>query len=104
VPAILVYVGCRGRSFKEAQSTVSLLLFAISIVPILQMFLQRKEPGWLAWVPVSSQYALLTRALRGEALPALELAQSYAAPALLALGALLLVARLLSRESVLAGK
>jgi sodium transport system permease protein len=104
VPAILVYVGCRGRSFKEAQSTVSLLLFAISIVPILQMFLQRKEPGWLAWVPVSSQYALLTKALRGEALPALELAQSYAVPALLAIGALLLVARLLSRESVLAGK
>ena len=104
VPAILVYVGCRGRSFKEAQSTVSLLLFAISIVPIVQMFLQRKEPGWLAWVPVSSQYALLTRALRGEALPALLLAQSYAAPALLAIGALLLVARLLSRESVLAGK
>jgi sodium transport system permease protein len=104
VPAILVYVGCRGRSFKEAQSTVSLLLFAISIVPIVQMFLQRKEPGWLAWVPVSSQYALLTRALRGEALPTLELAQSYAAPALLAIGALLLVARLLSRESVLVGK
>jgi sodium transport system permease protein len=104
VPAILLYVGCRGRSYKEAQSTVSLLLFAISIVPIVQMFLQRKEPGWLAWVPVSSQYALLTRALRGEGLPALELAQSYAVPALLAIGALLLVARLLSRESVLAGK
>ena len=33
-----------------------------------------------------------------------ELAQSYVAPALLAIGALLLVARLLSRESVLAGK
>jgi len=104
VPAILVYVGCRSRTFKEAQSTVSLLLFAISIVPIVQMFLQRKEPAWVAWVPVSSQYALLTRALRGEALPALELAQSYAAPALLVIGALLLVARLLSRESVLAGK
>jgi len=104
VPAILLYVGCRGRSYKEAQSTVSLLLFAISIVPIVQMFLQRKEPGWLAWVPVSSQYALLTRALRGEGLPALELAQSYAVPALLTIGALLLVARLLSRESVLAGK
>ena len=60
--------------------------------------------AWLAWVPVSSQYALLTRALRGEALPALELAQSYAVPALLTLGALLLVARLLSRESMLAAR
>lgn len=103
VPAILVYFGCRGRTFKEAQSNVSLLLFAISIIPVVQMFMQRKEPPWLAWVPVSAQYALLTRALRGEALPALELAQSYAVPALLSVGALLLVARLLSRESVLAG-
>ena len=104
VPAILVYFGCRGRSYKEAQSNVSLLLFAISILPVLQMFLQRKEPAWLSWVPVSSQYALLTRALRGEALPALDLAQSYAVPAILTLGALLLVARLLSRESVLAAR
>jgi sodium transport system permease protein len=104
VPAILVYMGSRGRTFKEAQSTVSLLLFAISILPVVQMFMQRKEPDWLAWVPVSSQYALLARALRGEALPAAALAQSYVVPALLTIAALLLVARLLSRESVLAGK
>ncbi len=101
VPAILVYVGCRGRTFKEAQSNLSLVLFVVSMLPMVQMFLQRKEPPWLAWVPVSSQYALLTRALRGEALPALEMAQAYVAPALLTVGALLLFARLLSRESVL---
>jgi sodium transport system permease protein len=104
VPAVLVYFGCRGRSYKDAQSNVSLLLFAISILPVVQMLMQHKEPAWISWVPVSSQYALLTKALRGEALPALELAQSYAAPALLTLGALLLVARLLSRESVLAAR
>ena len=104
VPAILVYIGCRGRTYKEAQSSVSLLLFAISIVPVAQMFLQRKEPGWVTWIPVSAQYALLTRALRGEALPALALAQSYALPLLLAFAFLWLVARLLSRESVVAGR
>jgi sodium transport system permease protein len=104
MPAILVYMGSRGRTFKEAQSTVSLLLFAVSILPVVQMFMQRKEPDWLAWVPVSSQYALLARALRGEALPAIALAQSYALPLLLTAGALLLAARLLSRESVLAGR
>ena len=82
---------------------MSLLLFAISILPMVQMFMQRKEPAWLSWVG-AAQYALLTKALRGEALPALELAQSYAVPALLTFGALLLVARLLSRESVLASR
>jgi sodium transport system permease protein len=104
MPAILLYVGCRGRTFKEAQSNLSVLLFAVSLLPIVQMFLQRKDPAWLTWVPVSGQYALLTRALRGEALPVQELLQSCVVPGLLALAALLAVARLFSRESVLAGK
>jgi hypothetical protein len=68
------------------------------------MFMQRKDPDWITWLPVAGQYALLARVLRGEALPPLELLQSYAVPLLLAAAALLLVARLLSRESVLAGR
>ena len=104
MPAILLYVGCRGRTFKEAQSNLSVLLFLVSLLPIVQMFLQKKEPAWLTWIPVSGQYTLLSRALRGEALPWLELLQSYVVPGLLTLGALLAVARLFSRESLLAGK
>ena len=104
LPAILLYVGGRGRTQKEAQSNLSVLLFVMSIVPTAQMFLQRKDPDWITWLPVAGQYALLARALRGEALPPLELLQSYAVPLLLAAAALLLVARLLSRESVLAGR
>jgi len=104
MPAILLYVGSRARSFKEAQSNLSVLLFAVSLLPIVQMFLQKKEPAWLTWIPVSGQYALLSRALRGEALPWIELLQSCVVPGLLTLGALLAVARLFSRESVLAGK
>ena len=104
MPAILLYVGCRGRTFKEAQSNLSVLLFAVSLLPIVQMFLQKKEPAWLTWIPVSGQYTLLSRALRGEALPSLELLQSYVVPGLLTLAALLAVARLFSRESLLAGK
>ncbi len=45
-----------------------------------------------------------SRALRGEALPSLELLQSYVVPGILTLVALLAVARLFSRESLLAGK
>jgi len=104
MPAILLYVGSRGRSFKEAQSNLSVLLFVVSLIPVAQMFLQRKEPAWLTWVPVSGQYALLSRALRGETLPLTEVLQSYAVPGLLTLAALLAVARLFARESVLAGR
>ena len=104
LPAILLWVGCRGRTQKEAQSNLSVLLFALSIIPTVQLFLQRKDPDWITWLPVAGQYSLLARALRGEALPWPALLQSYMVPLLLAAAALLLVARLLSRESVLAGR
>ena len=68
------------------------------------MFLQRKEPPWLLDVPVSGQYTLLNRVLRGDALQWLDLAQSYVAPLALTALALFGIARLWSRESVLAGK
>lgn len=104
MPAILLYVGSRARAYKEAQTNVSVLLFIVSLLPVIQLFLQRKEPSWIALVPVSAQYSLLNFALRGEALPAVQLALSYAVPLALAAIALTAVARLLSRESILAGK
>jgi len=103
-PAVLLWVGARARTFKEAQSNLSVLLFVVSILPMLQLFLQRKEPAWLTLVPVSGQYSLLSRALRGENIGSTELALSYLVPAALTLVALAAVARLWSRESVLAGK
>lgn len=103
-PAVLLYVGGRARTFKEAQSNVSVLLFVVSIMPVVQLFLQRKEPAWLFWAPVSGQYVLLGRALRGEALPLPELAQSYVVPLALAALALVTLARRLGREGMLAGR
>lgn len=103
MPAAFLYLGARARSFKEAQSNVALLLFVVSMLPIVQMFLQKKEPTWLNWVPISGQYGLLSRALRGDTLLILELLQSYATPLFLTLAALIGVAQLFARESALAG-
>jgi len=104
MPAVMLYVGARGRTFREAQANLSLLLTLAAVIPFLPMFLQRKEPPWLLWIPVSGQYSLLSKALRGEALPLQGLVQSYVAPLALAAIALALTARLLARESALAGK
>jgi sodium transport system permease protein len=104
MPAVMLYVGARGRTFREAQANLSLLLTLAAVIPFLPMFLQRKEPPWLLWIPVSGQYSLLSKALRGEALPLQGLLQSYVAPLALAAIALALTARLLARESALAGK
>jgi sodium transport system permease protein len=104
MPAVLLYVGTRGRTFKEAQTNVSVLMFVVSMVPAVQLFLQQREPEWLVLIPVTGQFTLLKLALRGEMIPLTQLALSYAVPTALIVVALAAVGRLLSRESVLAGK
>jgi sodium transport system permease protein len=104
LPAILLYVGSRARAYREAQANVSVLMFVVSLIPLVQLFMQRKEPSWLMFVPVSAQYSLLNTSLRGEA-PALgALALSWIAPLALAATALVAVSRRLSRESILSGQ
>ena len=103
-PAVLLYVGMRGRSVKEAQANASVVLFIASVLPVAQMFLQRKEPEWLTAVPIAGQYSLLSRVLRGDPLPPADVFTASAMPVLLGIVALLLTARLLSRESVIAGR
>ena len=104
LPAILLYVGSRARAYKEAQANVSVLLFLVSLIPLVQLFLQRKEPAWIMFVPVSAQYSLLNTSLRGEAPPLASLALSWLAPAALIALALFAVSRRLSREAILAGR
>ncbi|MBS0321782.1 MAG: ABC transporter permease [Proteobacteria bacterium] len=104
MPAVLLFLGSRGRSIREAQANTSLLFFVVSIIPMIQQFTQRKEPPWILDVPVSAQYTLLNRVLRGEPLHFMDLLQSYAAPLVLTAVALFAIARLWSRESTLAGK
>jgi len=42
MPANLLHAGSRARSLKEAQSNLSVPLFVVSRIPIVQMFLQKK--------------------------------------------------------------
>jgi sodium transport system permease protein len=104
LPAVMLFMGARGRTFKEAQSSVSLVIFVVSIIPVVQLVQQKKDPDWIAWVPISGQFSLMGKVLRGENIPVLQLATSFAVPAVLTVGVLLLVTRMLSRESILAGK
>jgi len=104
LPAILLYVGSRARTYREAQANVSVLLFVVSLIPMIQLFMQRKEPTWIMLVPVSAQYSLLNTSLRGEAPALAQLALSWLAPAALIVIALVAVGRKLSRESILSGR
>lgn len=104
MPAALLFLASRARTIKEAQTNLSLLMFVVSIIPVAQIFLQRREPDWLVAVPVSGQYLLLNRALRGEALALGDLALSWIVPVALVALAWWAVARRYSDESILAGR
>ncbi len=104
MPSLLLWLGSRGRTIKEAQTNLSLMLFVVSIVPVAQLFLQRREPEWLVAAPISGQYLLLNRALRGEPISAADLALSCIVPAILTVVALATIARRYANESMLAGR
>jgi sodium transport system permease protein len=104
LPALMLYLGLRGRTLKEAQANVSVLVFVVSMLPVVQQFMQSKEPPWLVWAPISGQYTLLSRALRGDAIPMFDWLRSAALPLGLTVVVLLVVARLLTRETVLASR
>ena len=67
LPAVMLFMGARGRTFKEAQASVSLVIFVVSIIPVVQLVQQKKDPDWIAWVPISGQFSLMGQVLRGEA-------------------------------------
>ncbi|MDR2016026.1 MAG: ABC transporter permease [Burkholderiales bacterium] len=99
LPALHFYVGIRGRSVREAQASTSALLLLFSLLPIAQMFLQYREPDWIAAVPVAGHYALLTRALRGEMLSNIDIVWVYAVPLALLLLVLIAAAQRLNKEA-----
>jgi sodium transport system permease protein len=101
---LLLYLAGRGRTVKEAQANVSLLMLVVGIAPAAMVFLQWREPDWVAAIPVAGQFSLMRIALRGEALPAMGLLLSYAAPVALTVIGLAAAARLLARESILGGR
>jgi sodium transport system permease protein len=101
---VLLLIGILGRTFREAQTNASLLLMVVGLTPLIQIFRQGKEPAWLALVPVTGHYSVLSKILRGDAIPAPDLAACILAPFAGAAICVWLLGRMLQREALLAGK
>jgi len=70
--ALLMAVAIRCRSFKEAQASATIVVLAVSLMPLVSFFNLGGEAPWHLWVPALAQNTLMTRVLKGEGL---ELAQ-----------------------------
>jgi len=56
--ALQLFVSFGAKSFKEAQSTVSMIIMLPAMIPVALMFIDDK-PAWLDWLPVSGQSLLM---------------------------------------------
>jgi sodium transport system permease protein len=88
-----ISIGC--RSVKEAQAKTTVLVLAVSLLPLLTLFNQEGEAAWHLAVPALAQLTLMGRVLKGEPMAGWEMALPLAVSALLAALCLVYVARCL---------
>ncbi len=71
--ALMMAVAIRCKSFKEAQANNTVVVLAVSLVPMLTLFNQSGEQPWHLWLPALAQITLMQRVLEGEAMGAADL-------------------------------
>lgn len=62
--ALQLFVGFQAKTFKEAQSTVAMLVMVPTMIPLALMFMESK-PDWIEWVPVSGQSLIMEELFKG---------------------------------------
>ncbi|MFN3628752.1 MAG: ABC transporter permease [Casimicrobiaceae bacterium] len=104
VPAVLLFFGANGKTAKEAQSSLSMGVSLVGLLPLVSFFRQTQAPWWDVWVPVNGQFSVLTRLLRSEPIAALDWAAMWLGPMALSMLALWAFAKRLTNERLLAGR
>ncbi|MEO7254510.1 MAG: ABC transporter permease [Casimicrobium sp.] len=104
VPGVLLAFGAAGKTAKEAQSSLTLAVSLVGLLPLISWLRQTKAPWWDVWVPVNGQFAVLSKVLRAEAILPLEWVAMWVVPALICVVALVAFARRLGDEKMLAGR
>jgi sodium transport system permease protein len=95
---VLTALAAFARSYREAQGYLPLLIFLPMVPSLLLMVAPVRTQPWMLAVPFMSQYQLILRPLRGEAIAPWEWALSLGSGFALAALAWFIAARLYHRE------
>jgi sodium transport system permease protein len=98
--ALLMAVAIRCRSVKEAQANTTVVVLAVSLLPLVNAFNQTGEQPWHLWLPALAQVTLMQRVLEGEALGVADLLLPLAVAVLAGAACLGYVARRLGAAAV----
>ena len=93
--ALLMAIAIRCKSFKEAQANATVLVLAISMLPLVLVMNQEGTAPWHLWVPALAQTTLMGQVLKGDMPTPAEWLPGVAVCGLLAVAAALYVARTL---------
>lgn len=100
IAAVNMFAATYGRSHKEAQTYASYLTMLVNFAPVIPLFLSVRDATWQLFVPAMAQQVVMMRALRGEAVGAVDIL----VPAAMAIGITVLAlgaqARLLRNERI----
>jgi sodium transport system permease protein len=98
--AVMMAVAIRCKTFKEAQANNTVVMLAVSLLPMVTLFNQEGERPWHLWVPGLAQMTLMDRVLKGEPLSPHDVGVAVLACALLTALAIAFVARQVGRVAV----
>lgn len=97
---VLMAIAIRSRSFKEAQAGSTVVVLAMSLLPMVSLFNQEGEQAWHRLLPGLAQITLMGRVLKGEAIGWDAALPSALACALLAAAGIAFVVRTLRRAAL----
>ena len=100
ISAVLMAVAIRSRTFKEAQASSTVVVLAVSLLPLVSVFNLGAEAPWHVWVPALAQNVLMNRVLRGEDLSLLQVLVPLGVSAAIAAAGVAFVARSLRRAAL----
>ena len=103
-PAIQMYLACFAKSFKEAQSYMGFLVFAVTIPGVLSSFYPINNQPWLHPIPILGQYAASMDILAGKPPSMVGMIVSAAASVAMVGLFLGLATKLLSAEKIIFGR
>ncbi|NQZ21094.1 MAG: ABC transporter permease [Colwellia sp.] len=97
--SLQLFVAFQAKSFKEAQSTVGMLIMIPAMVPVAMMLIDDK-PSWVSWTPITGQSLLMEDLFKGLPVDWLAVLVTSGITIALTAGLVLTIAKRLTSEKV----
>ena len=101
ISGVLMAVAMRCKSFKEAQANNTVVILAVSMMPLVTLFGQSSEAKWQLLSPGLGQNLVMSRVLKGESLGMAEVLLPMLSSALIAGACVWLITSMLKRARFL---